>query len=199
MFEEDYLIHLSKNIVNKNNPHNHKSQNAIHSMKYLIDHNLEISQSQCIKLGIIVEKIIQEIILDNNFNIQSIKEKNKKGIREKDHLMVDESNKIIYYAEVKSNLYLDTEKCKSTAEKCLSISNELRHKYPDYTVEWCLLGCRYISKNEIPAVIAKKYELIKDNVFGVNDYLELFNINKKFTNESYKLLLNNIVKEMVNQ
>jgi hypothetical protein len=199
MFEEDYLINLFKNMNIKHNSNNKISANFVHSMKYLIDPNLKITHSQSIKLGNNLEKIIQKIILDNTSNIKSIKEKNKKGILEKDHLMIDEVNKIVYYAELKSNLYLDTEKCKSTTEKCLNICYELRNKYHDYTVKWCLVGNRYLSNKEIPSVIAKKYEKIKDNVYGINDYLELFNIKKKFTNESYKLLLNNIVKEMINQ
>ena len=93
----------------------------------------ELSQSDCIKLGNGLEKIFYDIVLQYT-KLKDIKPKNKKGKKEKDHLFCDETNKIIYYAEFKSNINLDTEKSKSTYQKCLNIVIELKEKYPDYTI-----------------------------------------------------------------
>ena len=90
----------------------------INSLSYLIIR--ELSQSDCIKLGNGLEKIFYDIVLTYT-KLKDIKPKNKKGKKEKDHLFCDETNKIIYYAEFKSNINLDTEKSKSTYQKCLNI------------------------------------------------------------------------------
>ena len=44
--------------------------------------------------------------------LKNIKSNTKKGDKETDHLFIDDLNKNIYYAELKSNLNLDTEKRK---------------------------------------------------------------------------------------
>ena len=51
-----------------------------------------------------------------NTQYKNIKEKNTKGKKETDHLFMDVNNKIIYYAEIKSNLNLDTEKSNETVQ-----------------------------------------------------------------------------------
>lgn len=175
---------------------NCKSNNNkdINSFSYLIERNL--SQSDCIKLGIAFEKFLCDLIIKKT-NLKNIKMKNIKGKKEKDHLFIDDENKIIYYAELKTNINLDTEKSKSTYNKCLLIVNELTELYPSYNIKWCLLGCRYISNNDIPKNIKKKYETINDNLFGINEYLSLLNINFKFIDEDdYKKILNNISNKM---
>ena len=163
------------------------------SLSYLIDRNM--SQSDCIKLGNGVEKVLSDIIIKYT-NYQNIKEKNTKGKKEKDHLFKDDKNKIIYYAELKGNLNLDTEKSKSTYNKCLKIVKDLKEKHPEYKIKWCLLGFRYIDYNEIPNTIQKKYEKIKDNLFGINQYFSNLNINYKFNQDIYKQFLNNIANTM---
>ena len=46
-------------------------------------------------------------------------------------------------------------------------------------------------------VIKKKYEIIKDNLFGINDYLKLLGIDDIFPNEQiYKELINYLAEEM---
>lgn len=171
-----------------------KKSKKFDSLSYLI--NKELTQSQCIRLGIAYEKILKEIILKFT-ELEEIKEKNKKNIKQKDHLFIDKKNKIIYYAELKGNLNLDTEKSKITCKKCLNIINELKEKYKNYEIKWCLLGFRYINIEE--CMIIYKYKEINNNVFGINEYLEMLNINLKFTyrkNENnkvnYQLFLNNI-------
>lgn len=163
------------------------------SLSYLI--NKPLSQSECIKLGICVEKVIEDIISEytNYVNINKHSNSNK----QRDHIFLDNINKRIYYAELKGNLYLDTEKTKSTCIKCTDIVNEIYLEYPGYTVHWCLLGYRYINNSEIPNRIKNKYLMIENNLYGINDYFKMLNIKYEFNMENYKIFLNNIVNSMI--
>lgn len=156
---------------------------------------MPLSQSDCIKLGIGCEKLFCDIILKNT-NCTNIKRKNKKGQKETDHLFCDEEKKVIYYAELKANINLDTEKSKSTYQKCLQIVDELKEEYPGYEIKWCLLAFRFIDYEKIPPLIQKKYTEIKDNLFGINQYLKLLNIDLEFSEETYSSLLNQIADAM---
>lgn len=181
IFNLDYIKKCKKNKKCKNT----------NSLSYLID--IKLTQSECIKMGIALEKYLAHII-ENYTNFSNIKEKNTKGKKEKDHLFINEKEKLIIYAEIKSNLDLDTEKAPKTVSKCLEIVEELKGKYKDYEIKWCLLGARYYNKKKIPKNIIKKYNSIQDNLFGVNDYFELCNIKFKFTFRTYKELINDIAK-----
>ena len=44
-------------------------------------------------------------------------------------------NKIIYYAEIKGNLYLDTEKAFQTCKKIQMITYDLQEEYPEYKIK----------------------------------------------------------------
>ena len=158
------------------------------SLSYLIDRHL--SQSDCIKLGIAMENYFTGCICTFS-SLVNIRPANSKGQKEKDILFMDDTRKQIYYTEVKNNLNLDTEKSRTTYEKCLKIREDLNLD-DGYTINWCLLGARYTHSNEMPSKIQKKYTSIKDNLFGVNQFLEMYGINFTFTNETYKTLINNI-------
>jgi hypothetical protein len=155
----------------------------------------ELSQSDCIKLGNGVEKFFIDFIMKYT-SFTNIKGQNKKGEKEKDHLFCDEERKIIYYSELKSNLNLDTEKSKSTYFKCLGIVEDLKNEYPGYTIRWCLLGLRQLTYDDMPSIIQKKYSTVKDNLFGINQYLTMLNIDLRFNIETYTSLLNNIANAM---
>lgn len=96
-FDDIKLIINNNNYVK--NTHSNKKKD-INSLSYLI--NIKLSQSDCIKLGFGVEKILNDILIKYSTELKSIKEKNIKGKKEKDHLFMNEKNKIIYYAELKS-------------------------------------------------------------------------------------------------
>lgn len=164
------------------------------SLSYLVDKKYSFSQSDCIKLGISMEKILSDIILEKNKNLENIRPKNKKGSHERDHLFVNHDTKTIFYSELKSNLNLDTEKCKATVNKCKDIYKEVKLEYPGYSVKWWLLGLRYIEKTNINKTIFKKFEDVKENVIGVNEYLENLNTGVKFTEEEYSFFINEIAK-----
>lgn len=175
-----------------NGPHADNKKN-FNSLSFLI--KMKLSQSECIKLGIGIERVLSDLITYKT-PYKNIKGKNVKGCKEKDHLFCDEQTKTIYYAELKANIMLDTEKTKSTFKKCLKIVENLKIEYPGYEIKWCLLAYRYLSYDEIPKVIQKKYNEIKDNLFGINQYLEMLSINFKFTHKQYVTFLNDIAGAM---
>ena len=169
------------------------------SLSSIVNRNL--SQSDCIKLGTGIEKLLVDLILQKSEHseLKNIKPKNEKGAKERDHLFINEAEKIVYYAELKANLNLDTEKSKSTYTKCQFIVDELKNQYPDYTIKWCLLGCRYIHYDNIPVIISKRYTAIQENLFGINQYLQLMNVNIQFTEETYAEFVNNVADAMFNE
>lgn len=166
-----------------------------HSLSSLIDRNL--SQSDCIKLGTGAESVIRDIVCAKNTALRNIKPKNSLGKKEKDHLFVDEATKTLYYAELKGNLNLDTEKCKSTSDKCSKIECELKEEFPGYNVKMYLLGVRYFDKMIIPEIIKKKYSCIAGNLIGLNDYFKELNVPVQFADElDYREFLNYLANTM---
>lgn len=167
----------------------------MHSLSFLIDR--ELSQSDCIKIGFGIESVMKDYILANNSKLINIKPKNQKGQKEKDHLFKDEEAKTIYYAELKSNLNLDTEKCKSTSEKCLALEKELRQENPEYDIKMFLVSNRHFKKDIIPNVIKKKYINVENNVVGVADYFAGIGVELPFKEEAeYKTFLNHLADKM---
>jgi len=148
-------------------------------------------------VGIALEKIIKEII-KNKSKLEDIKPiKIKLGEREKDHLFKNSEEKIIYYAELKSNLNLDTEKSKSTINKINDIRNELEKEHRDYKIKSYLVGLRYINKEIIPKYIKNKYVEEDLELIGINDYLLELGIKYKIENEEkYKEILKILTEEM---
>jgi len=183
------LITNSEYIINSTST----KKKDISSLSYLID--VEMSQSECIRLGIGCEKLISELIM-KYANVINIKKKNEKDKKEKDHLFMDVENKVIYYAEIKANINLDTEKSKITYKKCQEIVLELKEEYPEYEIKWCLVALRYLEYDNIPKTIKSKYSNISENLYGINDYLKLLDIHLIFTEERYKTFLNNITRSM---
>ena len=190
------LINIFNDIIESNkyiqNCKSNKKKD-INSLSYLI--NQDLSQSDCIKLGICLENILSDLIC-NYTSYKNIKEKNKKGDKEKDLIFIDEDNKKIFYAEIKSNINLDTEKSKATEEKCINIKDELINKYPEYEIIMRLVATRYYTKSIIPSNIYNKYSKInKNNLDGINEFLNTLNIQYKFNNEKeYANVLNIIAK-----
>ena len=118
---------------------------------------------------------------DNNSN-NSNNDNNDANNDNNDNNSNNDAKKIIIYAEFKSNINLDTEKSKATTNKILSIIDELKIKYPEYEVNGYLVSARYYDTKLIPSLFINKYETIKKNVIGINNYLQLFG-NHTFTDE----------------
>jgi hypothetical protein len=164
----------------------------INSLKYLID--IPITQSSAIKLGFVLEKTLLDQILKYTI-LENIKGKNCKGEKEKDHLLKDETNKIIYYAELKGNLNLDTEKSRATMNKCILIYNNLTEQYPLYDIKMSLVSLRFLSSTKISRTIKKKYGKIISNILGLNDYLEMLK-SKVYTIDTQKEFYNRVVERI---
>ena len=162
-----------------------KSTNTDDSISSLI--NIPLSQSQCIKLGTHIEKLLRDFISSHN-HVENIRPQNKKGQSERDHLFYVNDKKI--YAELKCNLNLDTEKRNKTCEKVRKISEE----------EGCvgyLLALRYINDDDVPDRIIKQYEGV--TVISVSDYFRLFDIKCPFGGSelNYKIWINQVARELV--
>jgi len=184
------------------NPKNKKtkkqSDNDYYSLTYLLqDYAIfsSITQSQKIRLSIEMERILIKIIEEKS-SLTNIKPKNKKDVSEKDHLFMNDTT--IFYAEVKSNIYLDTEKKKATVAKIKKICEELKKEYPDKEIKSYLLASRYLTKEEVPQTLLKtrSYDNIRERIIGVNDYFAELGIEKTFTLDEYKSLLFKIIKKM---
>jgi hypothetical protein len=156
---------------------------------------MKLSQSDNIKVGVGLEKVLCQIICKHT-NLKNIKGKVTKGEKEKDHLFLDEHKKIIYYSELKSNLNLDTEKSKKTEEKCLKIEEELKKIYLDYTIIMSLVGLRYCNKQDMPTVIKNKYKDLSKHLIGLTDYFILLGLKFIFNNnDEYKETLHFLIKK----
>ena len=144
------------------------------SLKYIIKY--DITHSECVKLGTLIEKHFVNFILSMNQSLKDIRpHKNKKGKKEMDHLFIDENKKIIYYAELKSNVNLDTEKSKSTLDKVLLFEKQLKVQYPEYTINAFLVSVRYPFLENIPIFLKNKYKSL--NLIGGVEYFETFGVS----------------------
>ncbi len=196
--EKVKTLEIFKKIVDNNEYVKNSSSNDnrdINSLSYLVKRVM--SQSDCIKLGYASEFCLKDYILSLTQYI-NLKEKNKKGEKEKDHIFLDDKNKIIYYAELKANLNLDTEKSKVTVEKCIENKKNIEKEYPNHKVIMFLVGSRYYdTKKIIPENILSRYNTIKNSVVGINEYLECINCKFKFASEQeYKLYLEYLADKM---
>jgi hypothetical protein len=198
--EEDILT-IFKNTISNNEYVNRKRNiggKSINSLSYLSDKDL--TQSQCIKLGIAMEKVLSDLISEQT-DYKDIRPKNKKGEPEKDLLFMNKDNTEIIYAECKSNLELDTEKSKSTSTKVEFIKNKLTEQYKkneedNICIKANLLCLRYLSKEDMPSFLIKKYPT-NVNLVGLNDYLKLFNLDYKIKDYvGLKIIINFLVEKM---
>jgi len=168
-----------------------KSVGDVYSLCYIIDKKL--TQSESIKVGYALESVIRDIILKYS-NFKDIKPKNSKGNREKDHLFINDTLKLIIYAECKSNLNLDTEKSKSTIDKINSIKNELTDTYKDFNIKCFLINLRYYNTNDIPSSLCKKFKNVC--ILGVKEYLQEFDINVFEDEKQYINMINELAQYM---
>ena len=164
------------------------------SLSILID--IPLCQSEKIQFGNRMENMLSSFITRNT-QYKNIKEKNSKGKKETDHLFMDMNNNIIYYAELKSNLNLDTEKSVETVQKCLKIEKTLMEKYPEYEIKMFLVGLRHLTSSTIRKEVKNKYNEISEKLIGINEYLLKIGIpqQEEFKNEkNYKIFINKFVE-----
>ena len=167
------------------------------SLAYLLK-TYKITQRESIRIGYFIEKLLIDIIL-NETNLINIKESNRKGQKETDHLFFDSNTNTIYYAEIKSNLNLDTEKSKETVSKVRKIVNILKRSYKNCEIKYCIVNTRFLSSSEIPNNIINKYTKFKNHIIGLNDYFKLLNIDKKINYIEYIKILEHYIKKIRNK
>lgn len=155
--------------------------------------DVQLSQSQKIKTGKLMEELLSDYILSFGL-VQNIRPKNTKGFSEYDHLFSKDN--VIYYAELKANLNLDTEKSKATVNKCIHNVSRLEQAFPGKTIKWGLVSLRSLKTEDILPYTRSKYTKIANNLLGLQDYLGMLDINTDFLdNKSYKEFVNYAVKK----
>ena len=124
---------------------------------------------------------------DNEFKmikggVQNVGNGIKKDI---DLIFADETNKVIYYRELKLNMDLDSEKLPATYEKVTLISNRLKKFYPEYMVNsavltWSTYYKKDITKNQ------SKIKACEANGVAVEDPSSFFKIiSLKISKDEY--------------
>ena len=166
----------------KSQPVKGRSEN---SLSYLRDRPME--QSECIRLGTAMENALTQIT-EKNTKFENIKPKNERGQKEKDILFKNLVQNIIWYFELKSNIELDTEKLPETVKKIKEDNN----------YSGGLVSVRWLSKNDIPKNLRKRYkDLGDDEIYGVNDYFDAVGVPYKFEDyDEYKKFVNGILDKI---
>lgn len=169
------------------------------SISYLLFGEKPSDQSISIKFGHFGEFIAKELIKINpklellTCGIQDINDK-KKDI---DLIFKDETNKIIYYRELKGNIELDTEKLPATIAKCKEIEQSLKDKYEDYKIDCGILNWSVYNRKILKAGLSniKLFENKEIKINHMEDFLNIIDI--KWDEDDYYLYFQNIGK-MIN-
>jgi hypothetical protein len=179
----DTNLYINKNHINKDKDTT--------SLSYLI--NIKLTSSQSIKLGISLEKCFEEFILYNSKYISIKSDVNIK--HQLDHIFLLKNS--IIYAELKSNINLDTEKIYGLYNKILNVKDGIYKKYKNFSIGIYLVSLRYLHKKDIPKNIIQKYYKynLQNNIIGLNEYLSLFK-NISYTYDEYSNILNYIIFKM---
>lgn len=166
-----------------------KAVNDYESIKSLID--FPMTQSQSIRLGTAAENILRETISSKSKWVD-IKPENQPGEKERDHLF--QLGGVTIYAELKSNLNLDSEKKKATREKAKSIAEE------EHT-QGIIVALRHYSHETLSqSSCTNFYEKSDLKVLPVAEYLNLFSVENPFGSyDGYKKWLNYVALKLVEE
>lgn len=171
----------------KNKPIRRKINNQ-NSIRSLLD--FPISHSQSIRLGTTIENVMRVYISETS-DWKDIKPSNKAGVKERDHLFERSGVKI--YAELKSNLDLDTEKKIATRDKAKNIAKEEQ-------VRALILSLRHFSKDTISNSYVKFYNKHNVDVISFQEYFDVLDISCPFNNiDEYKKWLNYMAFKLVEE
>lgn len=172
----DIFIHNTHNIIKPN-------INKINgSIKELVD--VQLTQSQLIRLGLCLEKSIVDILK----TIHSVEVMNVKKL---DNIQLDllfKYNGIIYYFEIKSNINLDSEKCDKVRNKISRVKQLLFEKYRCRIISG-VLCLRFHNFNHISR---KKFikPMLRDVVIGYETFFNIFDI--KMSQERWNRIFKHI-------
>lgn len=137
-------------------------------------------QSINIKLGKFGEFLAKELIRSNSnlellyCGVQKINDKRK----DVDLLFKDNTNKIIYYRELKGNIELDTEKLPATITKCKEIELSLKSNYNDYNINIGILNWSVYNRTILTTGISniKTFERNGIKIDHMEDFLKIINV-----------------------
>lgn len=145
-------------------------------------------QSVCIRIGNELERLFVENIKAH----ASVWERIVKlpGCKHQlDVAFISHDAKTIFYAELKANLNLDTEKLPATLEKVTSVRNQLLEAYPEYTCTAKLVSLRFATEEDVRKNHRKVFEDM--NMYGYQDLLKVF-FDVTFTEADWAGLINDM-------
>jgi len=154
-----------------------KLQDNYESINTLV--NIGVTQSQSIRIGTSIEDLFR-IYISSTSSWNDVKPPNAKGKKERDHLFsrtLENGKTEKIYAELKSNLQLDSEKRSKTAEKVKSIMRE-------ENCDGYITALRHFSSNTLNKSRHVKFYTERDiDVLSVEEYFNVLNIACPFENE----------------
>lgn len=143
------------------------------SLSFLVKR--DISQSAAIRLGVVLEEVFNIVISEyfqERFTRSNLK-RNVKGERQKDLLMINETDKSIIYAELKANINLDTQKAPATVASTIKVVQD--YEAGGYTIQGYVLSLRYLKTSDIPKNLVKKYQAFDAHpnikLIGIQDFM----------------------------
>lgn len=150
------------------------------SISHLLYGKKPSEQSINIKIGRFGEYLSKELIKIKkklellNCGIQTINNKKK----DVDLIFKDESNKIIYYRELKGNIELDTEKLPATIAKCKEIEKSLKTEYLDYTIDCGILNWSVYNRKILTTGLSniKTFENGGIKIDHMEEFLNIINV-----------------------
>jgi hypothetical protein len=169
-----------------------KKENTSFNIKKLL--KTDVDQSQSIRFGNLFQNWIKDVIRLSGGEIIDIQfidvyetgnTKTNKGLKDMD-ILFSLNNKMFYY-EAKTNLDLDSEKCKETDRKINDISNHLIKNYNNKEIHSGVLSCWY--EKEVGLSVK-----VKTNVVYIKDLFEILNIN--CTKEEYYQIMEEFGNEV---
>lgn len=203
--KQNSIKYLSKLFITKENIDylNQKQKRATnYNIKKLLN-NYDLTQAQVIYFGILFQKLIISLVKDLGYNtlydenlvqlfhIDNNKIKNK-GKKDIDLCFI--IGNTIYYYEIKTNLYLDTEKSYVSDKKMRLLSNYIATEYPNYKLEVGCLTAWYEHEKEM--TIRPHYK-----IFFMNEFFKILGLTNISKSEYQSMLysLGEKIKKVGNQ
>ena len=168
-----------------------------YNIKKLLN-NYSLTQSQQIYFGIQFEKNIKKILKQLGYktlydeNLVQLFNNDKKEVKNKGKKDIDLCfiiNNVIYYFEVKTNLYLDTEKAYVSDKKMRLLKDYILDEYPNYEL---VVGCLTAWYNyEKEMTIRPHYK-----IYFMNEFFNIIRLNN-ITKQEYECMLHRIGQKIV--
>lgn len=110
-----------------------------------------------------------------------------------DFIVLNKTDKVVYYYELKSNLELDTEKLPATINKVNVIREYLTNMYPQYKIECGILHWAVYNRDILPKKYLGKIRQAEDKGVSIIYPTDLFTIlNQDITEEEYYKMFTDI-------